>query len=453
MDFGALPPEINSGRIYAGPGSGPMLAAAAAWDGLATDLYSAAASYQSVVSGLTGASWLGPASASMAAAAAPYVTWMTATAAQCEQVATQARAAATAYEVAFAMTVPPPMIAANRAQLMSLVATNFLGQNTPAIAATHAHYGEMWAQDAAAMYGYAGNSAAASTLMPFTPPAHTTNPAGLAGQAAAVAQAAGASAGTRAQTTLSSISSVQQALQGLAQPLQSTSSTSGLSQMFLGNGASLASSGAYAPVSGVSALGASPGKGVAKSAKASADTASGLGGASGLLGNSAGMGADATGMGSDAAGLGTDVGGLGSDAGGIGLDFAGADSLFGTEASGSFGPAGPLGPFGDLGGLAGAAGLGPLGGAGVSASIGQAASVGALSVPQGWAEALPAATMGPVGAMPLLGAGFRAVPAVAAGRPSMPKVSLASLAGSESEDVVQRIGLRPTVIPHSPLVG
>ncbi|WP_141772089.1 PPE domain-containing protein, partial [Mycobacterium tuberculosis] len=25
MDFGALPPEINSGRMYCGPGSGPML--------------------------------------------------------------------------------------------------------------------------------------------------------------------------------------------------------------------------------------------------------------------------------------------------------------------------------------------------------------------------------------------------------------------------------------------
>ena len=33
MDFAFLPPEINSGRMYDGPGSGPMLAAAAAWDG------------------------------------------------------------------------------------------------------------------------------------------------------------------------------------------------------------------------------------------------------------------------------------------------------------------------------------------------------------------------------------------------------------------------------------
>ena len=56
------------------------------------------------------------------------------------------------------------MIAANRVLLATLVATNFFGQNTPAIAATEAQYMEMWAQDAAAMYGYAGSSALATEL-------------------------------------------------------------------------------------------------------------------------------------------------------------------------------------------------------------------------------------------------------------------------------------------------
>ena len=103
MDFGALPPEINSARMYAGPGSAPMLTAAAAWDGLAEDLYSTASSYGSVVSGLTSDAWSGPSSASMAAAAAPYMAWMTSTAGQAEQAANQARAAAAAYETAFAI--------------------------------------------------------------------------------------------------------------------------------------------------------------------------------------------------------------------------------------------------------------------------------------------------------------------------------------------------------------
>ncbi|BCO83170.1 PPE family protein [Mycobacterium paraintracellulare] len=198
MDYGALPPEVNSGRMYVGAGSGPMLAAAAAWDGLAIELYTTAASYGSLIAELTGA-WLGPASATMAAASAPYVAWLTATAAQAEQTAVQAKAAAGAYEAAFAMTVPPPVIAANRAQLMMLIATNFFGQNLPAIAATEAHYAEMWAQDAAAMYGYAAASAGASALPPFDQPPSTTNPAGEGGQAAAVAHAADTAAETSTQ--------------------------------------------------------------------------------------------------------------------------------------------------------------------------------------------------------------------------------------------------------------
>ena len=198
MDFGALPPEINSARMYSGPGSGPLMAAATAWDELATELDSTAASYSSAISELTGEEWLGPSSASMAAAAAPYAAWMSTTAAQAEQAAAQAKAAASAYEAAFAMTVHPAVVAANRSQTMALIATNILGQNTAAIAASEAQYAEMWAQDSAAMQGYASFSAVASRLRPFTSPPQTTNPAGLAGQAATVAKAAAPAAAAAA---------------------------------------------------------------------------------------------------------------------------------------------------------------------------------------------------------------------------------------------------------------
>ncbi len=177
MDYSALPPEINSGRMYSGPGSGPLLSAAAAWDGISAELQSTAAAYASAISTLTGQQWQGPASAAMATAAAPYVEWLTSTAAQAQQTAVQARAAASAYAAAFAMTIPPPVVATNRSLLMALVATNILGQNTPAIAATEAQYAEMWAQDAAAMENYAGSSAVASQLTSFTSPPQTTNPA------------------------------------------------------------------------------------------------------------------------------------------------------------------------------------------------------------------------------------------------------------------------------------
>jgi PPE-repeat protein len=455
MDYGALPPEINSARMYAGPGAGSMLAAASAWDGLAADLNSTAASYGSVISGLTDESWQGPASTSMAAAATPYVTWMSATAAQVEQVANQARAAAAAHEAAFAMTVPPTVVAANRAQLMALIATNFLGQNTAAIMATEAHYGEMWAQDAAAMYGYAANSAAASTLAPFTPPKSTTNPAGLTGQSAAVAQAAGTTAGSHAQTVAStSLSTVPQTLQGLSQPTQTAS---GLSSLVTGNGAAMATSGASGAsgsVSALSSLAGSTGKGVGKTAGTGASASSGLGALDSLvdMGSSsssgvADLGSDAAGLSPDAAGLGTNVGGMGTSLAGVGMNFPGADSLFASEGMGQFGESGGFGLAPALGGPT------PMGsslGFGAAATMGHASSVGTLSVPQTWAEAGPAASV-PAGPMPVPTTGFGAAPAVSTNAPATPKVTFPALVEREA-DGLQRIGLRATMIPP-PLVG
>lgn len=235
MDYGALPPEINSARMYAGPGSGSMLAAGAAWDALAAELRSTGASYSSVISGLTTA-WVGPSSATMAAAAAPYAAWLNATAAQAEQAGNQARAAAAAYETAFAATVPPPVVETNRAELASLIAGNVLGQNTAAIAANEARYARMWAQDSAAMYGYAGQSAAAATVTPFDPPAQNTNPAGTAGQTAAVNQVVGTSAATNTQSTLSQLTSATPtALRSLAAPAAVNPTSSSSLASFLSN--------------------------------------------------------------------------------------------------------------------------------------------------------------------------------------------------------------------------
>ena len=225
MDFAILPPEINSGRMYTGPGAGPMLAAAAAWDDLATELSSTAASYASTVSSLTGGTWQGPSSESMATAAATYVEWMNTTAAQAEVTSSQAKAAVAAYEAAFAATVPPPVIEANRALLMMLIATNILGQNTPAIAATEAHYMEMWAQDATAMYGYAGSAGSASVLTPFTEPPQTTNLAGTAQQSAAAAQAGTSGASSIGTEITQFINSLPTALQNLANGLLESPTT------------------------------------------------------------------------------------------------------------------------------------------------------------------------------------------------------------------------------------
>ncbi|WP_235687944.1 PPE domain-containing protein, partial [Mycobacterium tuberculosis] len=114
----------------AGPGSASLVAAAKMWDSVASDLFSAASAFQSVVWGLTTGSWIGSSAGLMVAAASPYVAWMSVTAGQAELTAAQVRVAAAAYETAYGLTVPPPVIAENRAELMILIATNLLGQNT-----------------------------------------------------------------------------------------------------------------------------------------------------------------------------------------------------------------------------------------------------------------------------------------------------------------------------------
>ena len=73
LNFGALPPEINSAKIYAGPGSGSLLAAAAGWNAIAAEMRSAATNYDSVITSLVSEGWLGPSSAKMATAIAPYL--------------------------------------------------------------------------------------------------------------------------------------------------------------------------------------------------------------------------------------------------------------------------------------------------------------------------------------------------------------------------------------------
>lgn len=217
LDYGALPPEINSGRMYAGPGSAPLMAAATAWDTLAAGLDSVSRDYSSVITRLQGESWSGGASVAMAAAAAPFVAWMMNAGAQAEEAAIQARLAAGAYETAFGATVPPQVVAANRSQLAALVATNVLGQNTSAIATTEVAYDQMWAQDATAMYGYAARSSVASRLTPFDDPPQIANPAGQSDQAATVAQAVATSTAGHGTTTLSRMTSaVPQQLQTLA---------------------------------------------------------------------------------------------------------------------------------------------------------------------------------------------------------------------------------------------
>ncbi|OMC57639.1 hypothetical protein A5747_02630 [Mycobacterium sp. IS-836] len=281
MDFVFLPPEINSARMYTGPGSGPLLAAAGSWDSLSAELGIAAGVYESVLSGLTSLHWRGPASDAMTAAAIPYVAWLHAAAERAEQTAIQARAAAAAYELAYAMTVPPAAVAANRMQLALLIATNFFGQNTAAIAATEAQYAEYWAQDVTAMSGYATSSLAATRLTPFSLPRQATKPDGISAQTAAVAQAnAGAASATPAA----------QAVSAAPSPASSTSGSFALFDAIMATGTALKAPTSFEGfVSGIVGaekdLGILPALGSTTAQVAATPTLGGASGLGGGLGN------------------------------------------------------------------------------------------------------------------------------------------------------------------------
>src|SRR5947209_12992822 len=224
MSFMIFPPEINSSLRYSGAGSGPLMAAASAGSELAADLESTAAAYPTVLAELTGSTWLGPSSIRMAVATTPYVDWLATTAGQAAQTSAQSQFAAAAYEGAFASTVPPAVIAANRALLAALVATNFLGQNTPAIMATEAHYMEMWFQDGLTMDTYAAASQQA-VVLPQQTPAPSTSDGGLSSDLAAAVQSI-------ENSVTNTLNNVTSAIQNLAPSLtgnSSSTSSNGLS--------------------------------------------------------------------------------------------------------------------------------------------------------------------------------------------------------------------------------
>ncbi|OBB86191.1 hypothetical protein A5760_05585 [Mycobacterium colombiense] len=404
IDFGALPPEINSIRMYTGPGPLSLIAAAVAWDGLAAELHAASSCYRTVIAGLTTQRWMGPSSLTMASAFAPYMAWTAGAAARAAESAGQARLAVEVYEAAFAMTVPPPAVAANRAQLAMLVATNFFGQNTAAIAATEAEYGEMWAQDAGAMYEYAAGSATACSVTPFNPAPHVTNESGMAEQAATVGRVTAQSE----QANLAQVvSKVPTTLHQLSSPMKS--SVSLLSETVGGVDGTAGGAGASATDASTSSImtGLASGiPGAIPSAFSAAATP--LYGMSSILG----MAQTAQGLANTAS--------------------SGAMAAASGAASAASSGAGALGSVGSLG-------------SGVFGSLGSAASLGPLAVPASWTSVIPAANSA-VSALPAINLAGANVPPSVMG-------SLPRLAAATGKSLGPRYGVIPTVMTRPPAAG
>ncbi|MCV7099481.1 PPE family protein [Mycobacterium palustre] len=405
-----MPPEISSALIYAGPGSGSLMAAASAWNGLAAELNSAALGYDTVVTQLASEEWLGPASASMAAAAEPYAQWMATTAAQAEEAAAQAQNAAAAYETVLASVVPPPLIALNRTELSQATATNVLGQNNGIIAQLEAQYQEFWAQNASALYSYAGQSAAATKVTPFQNAPAVANPAAASTQAAAAASSPAASI---QQTLQSFLTQIQTQLAQLAGPFASPTTTTQSASLFSSSNPLLQE--AWFLISGQTVLPSNIG--------------TFLGGYSNYASffyNTEGLPYFSVGMGNFGVQMAKTVGAIGGAA----------------PAAAAAVPKGLPGLGGLLGGGAG----------GAAAHLGAATSIGKLSVPATWAGSVAPAT-GHVA--PQLVSTVSAAPEAASGGPGnlLGGMPLAGVGSGASSGAGPRYGFRPTVMARPPLGG
>lgn len=196
-DAAAVTPEINHSLMVAGDLGESLVAAAAGYESVADMLLAELTAMSLNTSTTAMVAWQGPGGVIYEMTAAKFCAVCAAASAWVRVGQIQAAEVAAAHAAATDIMIPAEVCLTNRATQAGLIATNVIGQNTPAIIGLEAQYDDFWVTNATARTGYGQVVSTALGALSAPPPLAPMAP-DPAGPALGVAQAAAQDGGQSA---------------------------------------------------------------------------------------------------------------------------------------------------------------------------------------------------------------------------------------------------------------